>query len=160
MVVSSCVMRHVLGSQVLLGFLICSMLVHFGWFQDFFQALGFCVLTRSRYQPFLSTPFRTLPFFLLILSVWQLPVFFPCHVGAHGWVTWICQPWGVVSIHGLVANSGSSPEVSPAPSLHFATQLLISLTWNHCNPSPEIQMSPSHEVESCFFLIWFLTCCS
>lgn len=36
--------------------------------------------------------FPILSFFLLILSVWKVPAFLPCEIGAYGWVTRICQP--------------------------------------------------------------------
>ena len=49
MSVSDCFMYHVLGSHVPLGFVICSVKVHFGRVQDALWALSFCRSTGPTY---------------------------------------------------------------------------------------------------------------
>ena len=45
---------------------------------------------------------------------WRVP-----GMEAHGWVTGICQPWGLYSIWGLAGHSGS-PWIPQAPTLHLS----------------------------------------
>ena len=49
MELAGCPMYHPLRSHMPLVFVICSMQVYFGDFQDSFQALAFCALTGPRY---------------------------------------------------------------------------------------------------------------
>ena len=115
-------MYHLLRYHMPLGFMICSMQVYFGHVQESFQALAFCALTGPRCQRF---PPQLL--FPLILSVQQVPVSLPSCMGVY-WLGSSDLPARESSLHlGAGCEQRKLLDVSQAPNLHFATQLLILL---------------------------------
>ena len=88
-----------------------------------------CWVLLAIFFPF-RPPLGGLGFSPLMFFQCDWCLFLSFAVGAHGWVALLCQSWGIISIQGLAANSGS-PWILQAPNLHFSDAVVNTFYTSH-----------------------------